>query len=76
VRNYRISSEALFDIAEIWRYIARDSFDQADLVEEAIYSNCAMVGGESSNRPQASRPYTKGCSILACIAVRELLAGL
>jgi plasmid stabilization system protein ParE len=44
VRNYRISSEALFDIAEIWRYIALDSFDQADLVEEAIYSNCAMVG--------------------------------
>jgi antitoxin ParD1/3/4/toxin ParE1/3/4 len=44
VLNYRISSEALFDIAEIWRHIARDSFDQADLVEEAIYSNCVRVG--------------------------------
>jgi plasmid stabilization system protein ParE len=43
VPNYQISSEALFDIAEIWRYIARDSFDLADLVEEAIYSNCFMV---------------------------------
>jgi plasmid stabilization system protein ParE len=44
VRNYQLSSEALFDIAEIWRYIARDSFHRADSVEEAIYSNWALVG--------------------------------
>jgi toxin ParE1/3/4 len=44
LRSYQLSSEALFDIAEIWRYIARDSFDRADSVEEAIYSNCGLVG--------------------------------
>lgn len=39
--EYRLTPEAGSDLFEIWSYIARDSTEHADLVEEAIYRNCS-----------------------------------
>lgn len=41
--SYALTSLAKADIFEIWAYIAEDSEDAADRVEQAIYSACEFV---------------------------------
>jgi plasmid stabilization system protein ParE len=40
---YALTPLAQADIVDIWRYIANDSEDAADRVEQAIYDACALV---------------------------------
>jgi plasmid stabilization system protein ParE len=40
---YALTPLAKADIFDIWRYIADDSQDAADRVEEAIYDACALI---------------------------------
>ena len=40
---YALTPLAQADIFHIWRYIAEDSEDAADRVEQAIYDACAFV---------------------------------
>jgi plasmid stabilization system protein ParE len=41
--EYEISGQAELDLSDIWRYIAEDSPDAADRVEEAIFDACRLV---------------------------------
>ena len=41
--GYRLTPSAENDLFEIWCYIARDSIDAANRVEEAIYDACVML---------------------------------
>ena len=41
--DYRLTPFARADIFEIWSYIARDSVDAAERVEQAIYDACALL---------------------------------
>jgi plasmid stabilization system protein ParE len=43
VRAYVLTATARRDLEEIWKYIARDSVDYADLVEEAVYAACRFA---------------------------------
>jgi antitoxin ParD1/3/4 len=49
VSGYRFTRSAENDLFEIWCYIARDSTDAANRVEEAIYDACALL----ARSPQA-----------------------
>jgi plasmid stabilization system protein ParE len=40
---YALTPLAKADIFDIWRYIADDSEEAADRVEQAIYGACALV---------------------------------
>lgn len=40
---YALTPLAKADLFDIWSYIAQDSEDAADLVEQAIYDACAFV---------------------------------
>jgi len=40
---YALTKLAQADIFDIWSYIARDSQDAADRVEQAIYDACEFV---------------------------------
>ena len=44
-RHERVSVHpaSVDDLSEIWSYIARDNFEAADRVEEAVYSACAFL---------------------------------
>jgi plasmid stabilization system protein ParE len=46
---YALTRLAKADVFEIWTYIAGDSEDSADRVEQAIYDACAFVA-EAPNR--------------------------
>ncbi len=54
MRAYALTRLAKADIFDIWSYIAGDSEDSADRVEQAIYDACAFVA-EAPNRGH-SRP--------------------
>ena len=41
--GYRLTPSAESDLFEIWCYIARDSTDAANRVEEAIYDACRLL---------------------------------
>lgn len=41
--GYGLTPLAKADIFEIWSYIARDSVEAADRVEQAIYDACALL---------------------------------
>lgn len=41
--RYRFTPQALNDLFDIWSYIARDSPEAADRVEEAIYDACELL---------------------------------
>ena|SRR5258708_36085647 len=41
--EYRFTPQAVDDLFEIWSYIARDNFEAANRVEEAVYSTCAFL---------------------------------
>ena len=43
--DYVFTPLAKADIFEIWSYIASDSEEAADRVEQAIYDTCALVSG-------------------------------
>jgi plasmid stabilization system protein ParE len=43
VSGYRLTPSAENDLFEIWCYIARDSIDSANRVEEAIYDACTLL---------------------------------
>jgi plasmid stabilization system protein ParE len=43
MKSYRLSSEALEDISEIWHYIASDSLASADRIEQAIFDACDSI---------------------------------
>jgi plasmid stabilization system protein ParE len=43
VSGYRLTPSAENDLFEIWCYIAQDSTDAADRVEEAIYDACRLL---------------------------------
>jgi plasmid stabilization system protein ParE len=45
VSGYRLTPSAENDLFEIWSYIARDSTDAANRVEEAIYDACRLLAG-------------------------------
>ena len=40
---YRLSAKAKGDLRAIWSYIAADSVDAADRVENAIYATCRFL---------------------------------
>jgi plasmid stabilization system protein ParE len=41
--RYRFTPQALNDLFDIWSYIAQDSPEAADRVEEAIYDACELL---------------------------------
>ena len=41
--GYQFTPEALNDIFELWSFIAADSVDAANRVEEAVYAACALA---------------------------------
>jgi antitoxin ParD1/3/4/toxin ParE1/3/4 len=43
--GYQFTPQAIDDLFEIWSYIAADSPDAANRVEEAIYSACDFLAG-------------------------------
>lgn len=45
MEKYQLSPEALSDLLEIWNFIARDSPEAADRVEEAIFRACDLLSG-------------------------------
>lgn len=49
MRAYALTRLAKADVFDIWSYIAGDSEDSADRVEQAIYGACAFVA-EAPNR--------------------------
>jgi plasmid stabilization system protein ParE len=51
---YALTPLAKADIFDIWRYIAKESEDAADRVEQAIYDACAFVA--EAPRRGHSRP--------------------
>jgi antitoxin ParD1/3/4 len=40
---YRLTRQAKADLRSIWSYIASDSIEAADRVENAIYDSCAFL---------------------------------
>jgi plasmid stabilization system protein ParE len=49
--EYRFTPQAVDDLFEIWSYIAGNSLDAANRVEEAVHSACTFLGGS----PHAGR---------------------
>jgi len=43
--GYQFTPQAADDLFEIWRYIAQDSIEAANRVEEAVYRACAFLAG-------------------------------
>ena len=41
--KYQFTPEALSDLFELWSYIAADSVDAADRVEEAVHAACSLA---------------------------------
>lgn len=41
--SYQFTPQAIDDLFEIWSYIARDSPDAANRVEESVYQACAFL---------------------------------
>jgi antitoxin ParD1/3/4/toxin ParE1/3/4 len=41
--SYRFTSQAVDDLFAIWSYIARDSVEAANRVEDAIYKACDLL---------------------------------
>jgi len=41
--GYRFTPEAAGDLSDIWSYIASDSVEAANRVEEAIYDSCSFI---------------------------------
>ena len=41
--RYHFTPQAADDLFEIWSYIARDSVEAANRVEEAIYKACSFL---------------------------------
>jgi plasmid stabilization system protein ParE len=60
---YVLTPLAKADIFDIWSYIAADSEDAADRVEQAIYDACAFVA-EAPARPFPARPHNPFPSLL------------
>jgi plasmid stabilization system protein ParE len=40
---FRFAPQASVDLFDVWRYIAADNPEAADLVEDAIYDACALI---------------------------------
>jgi|ERR1700721_418343 len=40
---YRLTPQALDDLSDIWVFIARDNFEAADRVEQAVYQACELI---------------------------------
>ena len=56
--GYRLTPSAENDLFEIWCYIARDSADAANRVEEEIYDACRMLARSphaGQQRPDLTR---------------------
>lgn len=56
--GYRLTPSAENDLIEIWCYVARDSADAANRVEEAIYDACGLLARSSHTghvRPDLTR---------------------
>jgi plasmid stabilization system protein ParE len=43
MRRYQLTAQAADDLFEIWSYIAEDSVEAADRVEDAVHEACAFV---------------------------------
>ena len=56
--GYRLTRKAKADLRSIWSYIAVDSVEAADRVEEAIYDACAFVA-EAPLRGHSRKDVTK-----------------
>ena len=41
--GYEFTPQAAGDLFEIWSYVARDSVEAANRVEEAIYAACSFL---------------------------------
>lgn len=41
--SYQFTPQAIDDLFEIWSYIAQDSSDAANRVEEVVYQACALA---------------------------------
>lgn len=42
--SYQFTPQAIDDLFEIWSYIARDSVEAANRLEDAVYEACAFLG--------------------------------
>ena len=49
--KYQFTPEALSDLFELWSYIAADSVDAADRVEDAVHAGCRLA----AERPLAGQ---------------------
>jgi plasmid stabilization system protein ParE len=49
--EYRFAAQAAEDLFEIWSYVAEESLEAANRVEEAVYSACAFL----AETPHAGR---------------------
>ncbi len=56
--RYQFTPQATDDLFEIWSYIARDSVEAANRVEDAIYKACAFMA-EGPLRGYAREDLTK-----------------
>ncbi len=41
--HYQFTPQAVEDLFEIWRYIARDNVEAANRLEDAVYKACAIL---------------------------------
>ncbi len=41
--RYQLTPQAVDDLFEIWSYIARDSVEAGNRVEDAVYKACAFL---------------------------------
>ena len=58
MRRYQFTSQAADDLFEIWSYIARDSGEAANRVEDAVYEACAFLS-EGPSRGKSREDLTK-----------------
>ena len=68
---YALTPHAKADLFDIWSYIANDSEDAADRVEQAICEACAFVA-KSPMRGYSPRPYSTSASFLDADPFSEL----
>ena len=69
---YALTPLAKGDIFEIWSFIAEDSEETADRVEQAIYDACAFVAEAPHARPFSFRPNQPFAAFLDARPISEL----
>ena len=65
--EYQFTPQAEADLLSIWSFIAKDSVEAADRVEEAIFAACAFI----ANSPEAGQVRTEACRYIDVASTRE-----